>query len=407
MTTPYAGNPSNFPDNVATFGSDAPSSANFNACLEGTADRTSYLYARQTAELAQTWSRSIIVATGTFVQNVGNGGIEWDPMNVQWMVPALDGTNNNNGQIFVSYDGLDESWSPVASAPCPMPHPNTITAVSAGKDPNDSTTFYLAALITSGGGVIFNKWDGSTWTLPQDFSHAGYSDVQMLGFNGYIVSATGGANANNTTFYFSNDKMVAVPMASLAVGTTVGNVSRWLLRQNGTMLIAAPLNQAFATPFLYTTTDGHTFTLQTAGFGGNLIATDQITGLDWGMDSAGACWIMTVLDTVADATKILRSSDGINWTLVATIADFGGALGQVESLAAVGRLWVAIIAQPSPTSKYLAYSGDTTHWEIGPVRMKQPFTTIGFLRSNGVQMAQSSVIGSRFSLLMAPIDLVS
>ncbi len=405
MTTPYAGDPSNFADNVATFGSDSPSSANFNTCLEGTADRTAYLYARQSAELGQNWSRSLTVGTGTFVQNVGKGGIEWDPTNGQWMVPAYDPTNNNNGQIFVSFDGLDESWSAVASAPCPMPHPNTITVISAGKDPNDTSTFYLGAIITSGGAIVFNKWDGSTWDLIQDYSNAGYTDLQMLGFNGYLVAAAGGANAANTAFYYSNDKLVT--QTAVAVGGTVGNVEAWLLRTNGTLLIAAPARQAFATPFLYTSTDGHTFTLQTAGFGGNLIATDDITGLDWGLDSAGPCWIMTVLDTVADATKILRSSDGINWTLSATIADFGTVLGQVESLAAVGRLWVATLFATAPAPKRLAYSPDTVHWYIGSPVMKQPSQAFTLVRSNGVQIGVSNTFGTRFSAIMAPIDLVS
>ena len=281
-----------------------------------------------------------------------------------------------------------------------------ITVISAGKDPNDSTTFYIADVEQSGGGVLFNKWDGSTWnTGIQSYSHAGYTDVQMLGFNGYLVAATGGANANNTNLYYSNDKLVT--QTAVAVGGTVGNVNQWLLRQNVAMLIAAPANQAFATPFLYTSTDGHTFTLQTAGFGGNLSASDRITGLDWGLDSAGPCWIMTVLDTVANDTKILRSPDGINWSLSASIADFGTGLGAVESLAAVGRLWVATLFATAPAPKRIAYSPDTVHWAIGSPVMKQPSQAFTFVRSNGVQIGVSNTFGTRFSAIMAPIVLVS
>ena len=409
MTTPYAGNPSNFPDNVATFGSDAPSSANFNTCLEGTADRTAYLYARQSAELGQNWSRSLTVGTGTFVQNVGKGGIEWDPMNGQWMVADYDPSTSNHANIFVSFDGNDESWSAVASAPCPLPDPATIDHLAVGKDPNDTATFYLGAIYDNGSGPAvlggIHKWDGSSWTTIVGPTGVVYSDLQFLGFAGYIVFATGASASGNTALFFSNDKMVTV--TAVAVGGTVGNVEQWLLRQNGTMLIAAPANQAFATPFLYTSTDGHTFTLQTAGFGGNLIASDRITGLDWGLDSAGPCWIMTVLDTVANATKILRSSDGINWTLSATIADFGTGLGAVESLAAVGRLWVATLFATAPAPKRIAYSPDTVHWYIGSPVMKQPSQAFTFVRSNGVQIGVSNTFGTRFSAIMAPIVLVS
>jgi hypothetical protein len=339
------------------------------------------------AVLGSTWSAPFfIVDVDSLLQNTAYSSQEWDPVNNQWLMPMSDAAAKVN--IYFSYDGLDENWramgASISTAFC-----SPVTTCCA-KDPNDATTFFLGSCDQATNVAIYNQ----AGTLRFSSTH-NYRDIQGLPFLTYIVFATGGTDAASTNFVTSPDKMVTPTTNN--VGATCGAVTRWLLRSNGTMLLAVPLDQTFATPFTYTSTDGHTFTQRTS-FSGHLLATDKIEGLDWGSDAGGPCWIMLVKTTGGDG-KLLRSADGIFWFQVAVIT----ALGKGISLAGTSSgLWVALLQTTSPAQQQLAWSADTINWYLATGGLVQTATKLGFVRSNGAQIIASNRYGVRAQPPSAP-----
>jgi hypothetical protein len=81
-----------------------------------------------------------------------------------------------------------------------------------------------------------------------------------------------------------------------------------------------------------------------------MVSTDIIVGLDWGADAGGACWILNVL-TAGNTTKILRSADGINWTLAATTAT-----ALAFGLGALGNTWYTALGADAQSVNRIAVS---------------------------------------------------
>lgn len=391
MTTPYAGNDGNFVDAAAVIdGSDAPSSAIFNTCFEGALDRTAFLFRNVMGLRGSSWSRPVVVGAAGFTANLAFTSPEYDGTNRQWMQLTV-GSAGSTGRIYLSYDGLDETWRAFASD---VTFGAGSVAAACAKDPNDTTTYHIASI-----GIPTTQeveiWTGTASGFTRTYQEGTqtYGDVQAASLNGYAIFATGGSTAGATNFITSPDKMVTPTVAN--VGATCGAVPRWLMRVgyvSGTpTLLAVPCGASFATPFVYTSTDGHTFTQQTSGFGSHLLATDTIVGVDSGLDSNGSCFLMLV-KTTAGAGKVLKSVDGINWSTVATIT----ALGPAVSLAAAGRLWVAVLGATSPAPQRLVYSPDTVNWYTTDAYLAQGGSANAFVRSNydGTNTIASQIVAA-------------
>ena len=375
------------------------------SAFQGILDRTQFLQAEAFAALtvlgapsvsdASTWSVPVVAdPSTTYLQNPGAGGPEWDSVNGQWMLPAVAGSSD--AQMYVSYDGWDDVWR-VTGSPSPFviggTTPNSITAA---KDPNDTNTFYLAVTYpTASFGLQIARTQGAAWSVLYVDPSDGYLECQYANFFPYILFASGGNTAGTTNIITSSDQLTTASVNN--VGATVGAVNHWICRSNGSIWIAAPANQTFATPFLYTSIDGHTLVHQTAGFGGNLLATDSIVGLDYGSIGGVGYWVMAVRTTGGDG-KILRSTDGINWTLGQTLT----SLGDINSIAAVGNLWVAVLKRSAPGEPVICYSTDTVNWYLTPARMVQFLARVTQVRSSGFQFCVSNQYGARFSQVLKP-----
>ena len=369
-------------------------------------DRTQYLQlqfagvsssstALQTAQVASNWSvPSVVDISATYVQGNLYGGPEWDTAGLQWMVPAIK-AGTTSVQIYVSSDGLDTAggtWERLGALDL-VSFGAGPTQVSAGYDPNNAAIKYMASVGPFSGGVggVISRGSAGSWSGGSTLGTHSVTDIQCSAFGSYAIFAVGSASAGDVEFVYTNNS--GVSYSTSAVGQAV---SYWILRQNGTVWIAAPRDQTFATPFVYTSTDGHTFVQQTAGFGGNLVATDSIVGLDWGSDAIGPCWIMAVHRS-GSAVKFLRSTDGINWTMQNTGV---GAMNNLRSLAAVGRAWIGVVVPSSTIPAFIVYSSDGgVTWYRSEAQLQQP--SVGnlptFVRSNGKQACVSSIIGARFT----------
>ena len=375
------------------------------SAFQGLLDRTQYLQAASYAALqalgvpsasdANTWSVPVVAdPSNTYLQNPGAGGPEWDSVNAQWMLPSVAGSSD--AQMYVSYDGWDNEWR-VTGSPSTFVIGGTPNGISAAKDPGDAITFYLSVTYpTSSFGLQIGRTQGGAWSVLYADPSNGYLECQSANLAGYILFASGGNTAGVTNIITSNTQLTSAVTNN--VGATVGAVNHWICRSNGTIWIAAPANQTFATPFLYTSIDGHTLVHQTAGFGGNLLATDSIVGLDYGTIGGVGYWVMAVRTTGGDG-KILRSTDGINWVLGVTVT----TLVNINSIAAVGNLWVAVLKRTAPDEPVICYSTDTVNWYLTPARMVQFVAADTLVRSSGFQFCASNRYGARFSQVLKPL----
>lgn len=337
--------------------------------------------------LATTWSAPIEAVPGVYDQGVGNSSPEWDPIENQWLIPAVAGTADAN--VYCSYDGLDEVWRPLDT---PMTTNTTVTAISCGKDP-DAVTYYMGLVVPAGLDIM--KSTGSGWSAALLDAAANYTDVQIASFGGYAIVATGHSSDNSKVNLITSNNQFGTH-GTTNVGATVAKVLKWLLRSNASLFVAAPYsgNGGYATPFLYTSTDGHTFTLRPLSF---LPGTDTIVGLDYGRDALGACWIMAVVG--GGNGRLYRSVDGITWALQTTLT----TLGLLQSIAAIGPVWVGVFSSSGTSPHSLVYSLDTTTWYLASAKLAEQSTLPARVRSNGIQFCANDTNGARFTAVQGPI----
>jgi hypothetical protein len=268
----------------------------------------------------------------------------WDPLNERWLLAAAL-TTHDDTNIYASYDGTDE-WVQLAATDFNFFAVTSAaaTGMAVAQSGTDDTTTYVATICPTQ--LYLQAWTAGSYspTTAGGFTvGGGLQDVQLLAFGSYMIMTFARASSPGQ-LSFSNDGFATV---TTVAPTGTPNVNYWILKSNGSQVIAAPRRTALATPFVFTSLDGHTWTTQTSSLGFVLTSTDQITGLDWGADAIGEAWFMTVL-TTTPSTKILRSPDGINWSLVTTLAN--GFLG--SSLCAVGANTLYSVQNPDVQEAY-------------------------------------------------------
>lgn len=364
MGTQYAGNPGNFPDEVTIpSGSDPPSSAVFDTAFEGELDRTAWLFANQgTAAWNAPQANTAVFATVATGSDFFNAN--FDPVGQRWLAC---GRINTSGfvQAVYSFDGTD-AWKDLGTA-FSAGLGGTPIALAVVNDPSTAGDAYMTAA-TASAFTTFG-WNGSGWSPLTNGSSSGLTgveDVELASFKGIVVLAIGSSN-DAFPLLFTNDGFTTaagtfpVPVPVLA----------WALRSSPSILIAAPLYQANATPFLLTSVDGVTWITQTAGFGAHLLPTDQIEGLSFGGDSSGPCWLMVVTPS-GGGTKILRSVDGINWTLAQTLTT------ELAGIAAVGaRVWYALGPDFVGSTRILVSQNGGVSWASSPAVVDGPTASFG------------------------------
>ena len=295
------------------------------------------------------WNAPVSAQTLTSDAAAQSGAAAYDPLNGRWLVATVQ-TSLQNLRVWTSYDGNDP-WIDVGGGTA-WAFPSVTTGLLAVcQDPTDPTTIWATGIYGTGVNFQTVKNVAGTYSSVAGASQTGVSgltDVQLLTFNGYIILAYG-SSAISPDLWSSNNGFSSKTVAGLG-----GTIQHWILKQNGSLAIAAPAygvpGGGGTWPRIYTTPDGHTWTQQTASLGSLMGASDTITGLDWGADAGGACWLLNVL-LAAGGTKTLRSADGINWTLAGTTAT-----SISYALCALGNTWYSVLTPDVQSVKRIAVS---------------------------------------------------
>jgi hypothetical protein len=362
----YAGNPGNYPITVRLIDdSDAPNASNFDLAPEDLADRTAYLQAQTGAAMAENWMPV------TSVAGVAWYAALWDPATFGWLI-ALQDTST-----FVAGIAAGSGQDPVGTGTwAAIGTTSGVNTWSATKSPRslaadvDGIHYYLSAIDTSGAGAfqLYVVQGGVNYASIQ-FGTGAYKDAQMIFFGGYLVVALGHTTGASVALAVAAGPVPpATPITGIPINTISGVpgspvVTGWITRSNGSYVLCCPLGTQ-ANPFMLKSAPASNLTLVASWVAATAIAgvvsnTDNITGLDWGADAAGPCWLAAVKR--GTTTRIIRSADGTNWTLVATLtgALAGGNFGSI--CYAAGR-WLALMFVGPGVTVVFSLDGGATWW---------------------------------------------
>lgn len=362
MTTPYAGNPSNYPATIPIpTGSDPPGSSLFATPYEGLADRTAYLNAKIVPFGGYNW-REIVpsvtpVSGGGGSPTAGLNTVYWDFVNQVWIVPFIDGNYPTVAAgvplVNSGFDERSDQWLQFggSSGPVFTGFSATTQMPAMTQKAGDANTYLVAILDPGSVGpkIVSATPTSGTWTTM--FNAPGNPEIEscnLIDFAGYNIAGFGSSSAASTMLAYSNDGFATDTL--VIVGTPMGAPASEILMRvgattgGGAFAIALPLTgPGFVTTFFYlSSTDGHTWIVQ-SGLNSVLSASEVCTGLDFGADSNGPCWILATQIPLTNTSKFYRSADGIVWTFISQTTTRA-----VRDLAVIGSLWAATTVDFNP-----------------------------------------------------------
>lgn len=383
--------------------SSPPDAANWNPGIQALADNianTRFKGANRGQDWRPQWAATSLVAS-SLMQNAC-----WDPKTRRYVVVVVLNGGTPQTRVFASPgvdDGLAAAWAPLGAAYLPSGSlPFVASAVS--QDPT-TAGFYWLATLTNGGTQTTDiaLYNGSTWTSKFNTTASNMNTTELAALGTRIIALFAGTTIASVISSADSG-------ATWQVGFTVSfNANGFDLKSNGLAVgsggfaIAMPRQTAQTTFHYWTSPDGNTWTQQhLAAFDGNV---QKVTGLTWGADATGACWILTVqVDPTHTATY--RSPDGLGWTLQSTGPN---NLPSVQALAAVDMGVVATVGEtvdggastqivsndggvswyPSQGNFSTNAAGATTGW----TRDRVVASDAGFLAWNTEWLRFSSLVG--------------
>jgi hypothetical protein len=303
--------------------------------------------------------------------------IGWDEFGNRWLVVMINtGTNvvtmyHASGVDTISLGGVgtgnalvDIDWVPQASTPAlTLTSTSVLTGVSSDPDghhfytariDSNTHTYTVYVIDATAGTPQWQTVEGATST---------WDDLQMVVSGSFLVYALGATTAADSRLHvFATPAPVGgAGLANIPISTISGipgtpTVNFWAMKQNGAYALAVPLTSQ-PTPFVLkgsgTLTSAGSWAASTA-IGSVVNSSDDITGVDWGADAAGPCWIMTVVRG-GTTTRLLRSADGINWTLVTTLTSVA-----FVHMCYAGGIFFAATDHAPPVDVYFTQDGGTT-----------------------------------------------
>jgi hypothetical protein len=360
MPSPYAGNPSNYPASINIIGGgDVPSSTTFNTAYEGIIDRTAWL-AANARRSGMGWGRkfvqSEIVAAGCVFLAAG-----WHQGVNAWLLGlSAVGGGVDDGEVWLSY-GLDggAGWTQVAEGLPAAGDAAAILAMAVGCEPGSGGTLVYAVVQTQAsatitvGQVSAGQAVGGTgtppWSIVRTITSSAAESIEFVSFNGTAgpaaIYATGGAAvgavAISTTVTAGGTWHDFAPY-----GTLGGATAKWLLKTNGAMAVACPAFWQPASPLIYLSADGITWTGHALPF---VTGFATVAGLTW--NAVAQIWIAAV-QASASTVAFYSSPDAITWTLVAApswdaMPPPGPSNNQIADLESLGGSLVVTLGNPT------------------------------------------------------------
>lgn len=344
----YAGNPNSYPLSVEIIDdSDAPNATNFNTTDEGTLDRTAWLHARAGGIPALNWGPEFLTASGSGgFAALQQGAGAWGPLRSTFFLLAVTPSGTPLVQVWYTY-GLDPGGDNTNTVWAQF-GPNLLTTdgwlfSAVAEDPVAEGFCWIAGTdnVATHNAVHVHYTDGASWTLAVNLTSTGYYyGVEIATLNGLTVIGVAGTGdcrlmSRNRTGWDTD----FVPAITMAAGST------WLLKANGTQMVAIPSSVGVTS--VYQSTDGATWTTSTnltTALGGSA-ATSTVVGLAWSRDAGGPCWIAAI-QPASGPPVFARSPDGLVWSMQS-----GGmtATPTIVDMAAVGDCLCATLADTTPT----------------------------------------------------------
>lgn len=321
MPTAYAGNAGNYPSAVNILsGSDVPNTTTFNTAYEGTLDRTAFLHGAVPL-VGQSWRPSFGVATvhASSIRFMHPG---WDPLEGTWLTAVEGPTLGDTGGFVYWSFGADDGagWTQVGTAEIDT-DPTGMRDLAVCADYATPGKLWVAMILDTAGQInVYNvpSYTGA-WTNVVTLDSTAPDNVEIATIGTTVVVAYGGTDGTSPTHVKYKPSGGSWTTAPIAITATTGDKIAWLLKTNGSLIVACPI---FNAP-LWTSPDGITWTEQSTGAIEPSLS--KAAGLAW--SSVTQLWYI-VIQLTSSTTKIYSSPDAITWTAVAasgpalSVADF-------------------------------------------------------------------------------------
>lgn len=348
---------------------------------------------------AISWSAQVAVTSLPASAN-SEGAAIWDPLNHLWWIGVTVPGTPDTMHLYTA-SGLGDPWVDRSGAG-PVSAAGGFIAGLAQAETAVNSSVYSLSVVKPGTNAQYHQYlDGTGWTIGAVISSTTIARLPIIPFYPgacFISAVADTATAGNCGIYTSADSDGASTWTlRQAAGTTATD---WLLKSNQvtyqgeTMALAIPQNVGQNT--YWSTTNGTTWTAQSLG--GLLPSPYKPTALAWASDSLGSGWWLTG-DDGSNHKKILKSYDGINWTLVNSLT-----AGQTEGMTGMGPLLVMTIGSGAAgSSSLLVYSTDGgITWYQSPAYLNANGTAPRWVKStvenNGSQLFYHHTLNQRFSI---------
>jgi hypothetical protein len=323
------------------------------SALQGILDRTEYLQSEIVAANASVFALDLPARNWWLTQSAAALSLLGSPAVVVWDASAVTGANaapfswlmfayNSGGGgtvVPISSDGTGDYTSytgfsltaPPIDATVDLASGIVMVATNVG-----GTTLSFA----STAGTNLDTFGGGTSTGSQAVS--GLSDVRVAAIAGKFILAAGSSTATAATlFYLAAGS--APPLTSALTGLTV---SKWILKSNGTTVLAIPSIGGASS--VYSTTNGTSWTSSALPIG-------SLTPLDLAWSEALQLWLLST-----NASQFYTSPDGVTWTSTGPSPTL--TTGIAWAVAASGRGWAAAFIASGTSLVRIIYSDDAVRW---------------------------------------------
>jgi len=308
----------------------------------------------------------------------------WDEKDGVWIEATITVAGTPLFEVWVTKgldDGAAAAWTQIGGNKLTT---NGYLFTAVAGDGATAGRYWLAGTDNVGAtnnDLVIWFWNGSTWavtgtgTFAAGASNTWYG-VELCPFGGYMVLAVAGHGL--ASMLISSNDHGATWTGGPGTLPTMAAGSTWLLKSNGTQVLAIPSSVSLYT--VYQSTDGHTFT-SSAGLGSILAAGNTVVGLAWTADAAGPCWVAAV-NNGAGSTFWVRSADGVTWT-----TQLGGISANLVAtdMAGCGSLLVCTLADQSsagPSGQIWSPDGGVTWYNSQATFTSNDTTaTAGYSRS--------------------------
>lgn len=358
--------------------SSPPDAANWNPGIQALADNianTRFKGANRGQDWRTQWAATSLVAS-SLMQNAC-----WDPFTRRYLVLVVLNGVTPETRVFASPgvdDGLAAAWAPIGGAYLPS---GSLPFVASAISPDPTTAgHYWQGTLTNGGTQTTDiaLWNGSTWTSKFNTTASNFNTCELDYLGTRIIACFAGTTL--ASVISSGDGGATWPPGFTVSFSAAGFdlKSNHLPVGSGGLAIAMPRLTAQATFHYWTSPDGATWTQQhLAALDGSV---QEVTGLAWGADATGACWILTVqVDSTHTATY--RSPDGLGWTLQSTGPN---GLAVIQDIAAVDMAVVATVGElvdGGPSTQIVSNDGGVSWYPSqGNFSTNAPAASTGFTR---------------------------